>query len=81
MKTLTIKVESAYSDGHTSERVETVTVPPFADLDELWEHLQDHNGDGHGSDDPDLGYCYTITVLDFPGHPELVEVSNEWCGN
>jgi len=77
--TLTVKLENAYSDGHCSESVETVAVEPVDDVEKLWEQLQEFTGDGHGADD-DLGYCYTITVLEAPGRPELVGLSNEWVG-
>lgn len=76
---LTIKNESAYSDGHESERTETVDVEPFDDMDELWEQLHDYTGDGHGID-PDLGYCYVITIIESPECPNLVGESNEWSG-
>ncbi len=76
---LTIKVENAYSDGHESERVETVQVEPFEDLEELWEQLEEFTGDGHGIDN-DLGYCYTVTVLESVERPDLVGLSNEWVG-
>ena len=76
---LTIRVESAYSDGHCSSSVETVAVEPFADVEELWEQLSDFSGDGHGTDSS-LGYCYSITVLGAPGRVDLVGLSNEWCG-
>lgn len=77
---LKIKVESAYEDGHQSEREQSVTVPPFATLDEMWDHLEEFNGDGHGADNPKLGYCHSITVIDCPAQPGLVGESNEWCG-
>lgn len=76
---VTIKVQSAYGDGHESERVETVKLSPFNELDELWEQLEQFTGDGHGSGS-DVGYCYTVTVLSAPDHPELVGLSNEWVG-
>jgi hypothetical protein len=74
-----IKVVSAYSDGHESERTETVQVEQFADLDEMWEQLDEFTGDGHGVDSS-LGYCYEVTVLESPQRPELVGLSNEWVG-
>ncbi|WP_232527001.1 hypothetical protein [Mycobacterium intracellulare] len=46
--TLSIRVENAYSDGHESERVETVQVAPFGDLEQLWDQLRAFTGDGHG---------------------------------
>ena len=76
---LAIKVESAYSDGHESERVEMVEVDPFEELEELWEQLEEFTGDGHGIDS-DLGYCYTVTVLESGERPDLVGLSNEWVG-
>lgn len=79
MMTLILKLENAYSDGHCSESVETVAVQPVADVEELWERLEDFTGDGHGAED-DLGYCYTVTVLESPARPEFVGLSNEWVG-
>lgn len=76
---LTIRVESAYSDGHISRRTETVEVEPFEDLEQLWERLEEFTGDGHGIGN-DLGYCYEITIVDAPDRPELVGKSNEWVG-
>lgn len=73
-------VENAYSDGHESERVETVGVAAFDDLEELWEQLQEFTGDGHGIGN-DLGYCYAVTVVGAPGRPDLVGLSNEWAGS
>ncbi|OMC37690.1 hypothetical protein A5742_08630 [Mycolicibacterium fortuitum] len=77
--TLTIRVENAYSDGHTSKRVETVEVEPFEDLEQLWEQLEEFTGDGHGIGN-DLGYCFEITIVDAPGRCELVGEFNEWVG-
>jgi hypothetical protein len=76
---LTIKVDSAYSDGHESQRVENLAVEPFADVEELWEQLQEFTGDGHGTDSS-LGYCYEVTVLAFPQRSDLVGRSYEWAG-
>ena len=76
---LTIRVENAYSDGHESQRVQTVEVEPFTDIEELWEQLQEFTGDGHGTDSS-LGYCYEVTVLTCPQRPHLVGLSNEWVG-
>ncbi|MEW2484523.1 hypothetical protein AB0876_33530 [Mycobacterium sp. NPDC049093] len=76
---LTIRVESAYSDGHTSKRVETVEVEPFEDLEQLWEQLEEFTGDGHGIGN-DLGYCHEITIVDAPARPDLVGKLNEWVG-
>ncbi|MCT7373279.1 hypothetical protein [Mycolicibacterium llatzerense] len=76
---LTIKSESAYSDGHESERIETVDIEPFEDIEELWEQLHDYTGDGHGTDSS-LGYFYAITVLESPDRPTLVGQREEWCG-
>ncbi|UBV22313.1 hypothetical protein H8Z59_03620 [Mycolicibacterium fortuitum] len=77
--TLTIRVENAYSDGHTSKRVETVEVERFEDLEQLWEQLEEFTGDGHGIGN-DLGYCFEITIVDAPGRCELVGECNEWVG-
>ena len=77
--TLTLKLENAYSDGHCSTSVETVEVEPVANVEELWERLQEFTGDGHGIGN-DLGYCYTITVLEAPGHDRFVGMTNEWVG-
>jgi hypothetical protein len=79
---LTIKVETTYSDGHESERVEAVEVEPFDGLEELWEHLYEqvyeYLGDGHGIG-RDLDVLYTVTILASPQKlPELVGLSNEW---
>lgn len=76
---LTIKVENTYSDGHESTVIETVEVQPFNEIEELWEQLQERTGDGHDVDG-DLGYCYTITILEAAEHPALVGSSNEWVG-
>lgn len=76
---LTIRVESAYSDGHTSKQVKTVEVEPFEDLEQLWEQLEEFTGDGHGVGN-DLGYCYEITIVDAPGGSELIGKCNEWVG-
>lgn len=76
---LKVELENAYSDGHESKTTEWVEIPPFADVEEMWEHLQDFTGDGHGAGE-DLGYCYTVTVLEAPGRAELVGLSNEWAG-
>lgn len=76
---LTLKLENAYSDGRCSTSVETVEVEAVDDVEELWEHLEEFTGDGHGIGN-DLGYCYTITVLDAPGHADLVGLTNEWVG-
>lgn len=76
---LKIKVECAYSDGHESTVVETVAIQPVNDREELWEQLQDFTGDGHGIG-RDLGYCHTITILESNGDPDLVDLTNEWCG-
>ncbi|WP_238958412.1 DUF3846 domain-containing protein [Mycobacterium intracellulare] len=77
--TLTLKLENAYSDGHCSTSVETVAVDPVDNVEKLWEQLEEFTGDGHG-DGGDLGYCYTITVLEAPGHDQFVGLTNEWCG-
>lgn len=77
--TLTLKVENTYSDGHSSTSVETVAVEPVADVEKLWEQLAEFTGDGHGAG-MDLGYCYTITILEAPGRADLVGLSNEWAG-
>jgi hypothetical protein len=77
--TLTIKVENAYSDGHTSKQVKTVEVEPFEELEQLWEQLEEFTGDGHGIGS-DLGYCFEISIVDAPGLPELVGLGNEWVG-
>lgn len=77
---LSIEVENHYSDGHQSKRVESVEVDPFDDMEGLWEQLQEFTGDGHGIDS-DLGYLYTVTILEAPKMPELVGRSNEWCGS
>lgn len=76
---LTIRVENAYSDGHTSKRVETVEVEPFEDLEQLWEQLEEFTGDGHGIGN-DLGYCYEITIVEASGRNDLVGKNNEWVG-
>lgn len=76
---LKVKLENAYSDGHESETTEWVEIPPFADAEEMWEHLQDFTGDGHDTAG-DLGYCHTVTVLESPGRADLVGLSNEWAG-
>lgn len=77
--TLSIKVENAYSDGHESERVETVQVAPFSDLEQLWDQLWAFTGDGHGVG-RDGGYCHIVTVVGCFDRPELVGLSNEWAG-
>ena len=77
--TLTLKVENTYSDGHSSNSVETVAVEPVADVEKLWEQLEEFTGDGHGVG-LDLGYCYTITILEAPGRADLVGLTNEWVG-
>lgn len=76
---MAIRVESAYSDGYESVRVQDVEVAPFGDIDQLWEHLEEYTGDGHGTAGK-LGYCYTITVLECPERPEVIGQSNEWAG-
>lgn len=84
---LTIRVENAYSDGHESTQEHAVTLTTSADtqptddgLEAMWDLLWDYTGDGHGADDPDLGWCYTITIIE-SDWPELVGLSYENCGN
>lgn len=74
---LTIKVENAYSDGHESEQTHAVTLDRFRGEEDLWDHLFEYTGDGHGIG-RDLGSLYTVTVLACPEYPELVGLSNEW---
>lgn len=83
---LTIRVENAYEDGHESTQDHAVTLSTSAattidDLDAMWDLLWEYTGDGHGADDPDLGWCHTITITASPDWPELVGMSYENCGN
>ena len=75
-----IQVDNAYSDGHESRLfydIEDSEVPE--DREDMWEHLWQFGGDGHGTD-PDLGWCYEITILE-ASNPELVGLSEENCGS
>lgn len=77
-----IKVENTYSDGHESVQHHTVDdrAVDYALLDGedgLVDLLYEFTGDGHGSDHPDLGTCYEVTVLESP-RPELVGFTYEW---
>ena len=74
---LTIKVENTYSDGYESEQTHAVQLERFRGEEDLWDHLHEHTGDGHGIG-RDLDAIYTVTVLDCPEYPELVGLSNEW---
>jgi hypothetical protein len=74
-----IKVESAYEDGYESTRIIDVDDPGLEAGEELEEYLSDWNGDGHGEENPRLGYCYTITILE-ADNPALVRHEMEWCG-
>lgn len=63
---VTVRIENAYSDGHTSTRTVEVEAPKDdtigSDLDEWWEEaVFEHTGDGHGAGG--LGSCYTATVV------------------
>lgn len=76
---LTIKVENTYSDGHESEQTHAVRLERFRGEEDLWEHLYDYTGDGHGAGEGrNLGSLHTVTVLACPEYPELVGLSNEW---
>ena len=79
-----IEVENAYSDGH--ESVLTYGgVPEFTgavtegDDWELSQHLHEYTGDGHGAEDPDLGFFCVITIL-AAANPALVGRTVEWDG-
>ncbi|SIJ20366.1 Uncharacterised protein [Mycobacteroides abscessus subsp. abscessus] len=74
---LTIRVENAYSDGHTSELVQPAYVDQYTDDESLWEALYCHTGDGHGKD-RDVNAYYKVTILESPDSPDLVGLSNEW---
>jgi len=85
-----IKIENAYSDGHESQSIENVgefsydpTDPDYEGCDEreaLDLYLSEFTGDGHGADDPDLGWCYTVTVLE-AADSALVGHVYENCGS
>jgi hypothetical protein len=77
MLNLTIKVENAYSDGHTSEQIHQVDLGRFRGDEALWDELWEYTGDGHG-DSRDLCAIYTVTILESPQFPPLVGLSNEW---
>ncbi|WP_016894277.1 hypothetical protein [Mycobacteroides abscessus] len=80
-----ILVENHYSDGYESKTEIDVDVEEPTDfeadgpgMEDLWDQLRDHTGDGHGID-ADLGFCYTVTILD-AASPELIGKSYEWIG-
>lgn len=75
-RTVKVKIENVYSDGHESES-EVVVAAPDGDLDEWWnEVVHEHTGDGHGID-PDIGSCLTATIIE-ADDPALVGQSTEW---
>jgi hypothetical protein len=84
-----IRIESAYSDGHCSTRVEEVGEFVYdptdrdycCDEEEALElYLSTFSGDGHGADEPDLGWCYEVTVLE-ADNAALVGHVYENCGS
>jgi hypothetical protein len=87
-----IRIESAYSDGHCSTRIEEVaefvfadlaTNPDYAGCDEdeaLNFYLSEFSGDGHGAKFPKLGWCYEVTVLE-ADNAALVGHVYENCGS
>lgn len=81
-----IRVHNAYSDGHESTIDYTVNVTgnigdDLSDdvLEPLWDLLSEYTGDGHGTD-PDLGWCYSITITDATD-ARLIGLEWENCGN
>lgn len=86
MSDIKIRVENGYSDGHESEAEYTVPhdVVAYAlldGIDQLWDELWLYTGDGHGADEPDLGWWHQITITEAPDWPELVGQSYESSGN
>jgi hypothetical protein len=82
--TLLVKVENSYEDGHESTHQAKVVVPDSItedDIETWWEDVVlNETGDGHGIGN-DLGYCYTVTVLEAPEpFAFLVGTEREWSG-
>lgn len=65
MLNLTVKVDNAYSDGHTSEQTYQVDLGQVRGEEALWECT----GDGHG-DCRSMCAIYAVTILDSPGYVE-----------
>lgn len=78
---LTIYVENTYEDGHSSINTQHVEIRRPTDEADLWDELLEFTGDSHGADHPKLGYCYEMTITDCADRPELVGLSEEWCGS
>jgi hypothetical protein len=79
-----VRIDNVYSDGHSSSKRFVVTapnpVPTIADLDAWFEDkVFQHTGDGHGADNPDLGSCYTATILGATGDlKRFCGTQHEW---
>lgn len=74
---VTVRVESSYSDGHSS-CVWVAVDAPGANPEDWWEDIVfGHTGDGHGV--AKVGYCYTATMV-AAADVTMVGVEREWCG-
>lgn len=80
---VTVKIENAYSDEHTSTREVSLPAPPRhavypEDVLDKWfeDVVYPETGDGHGIDS-DLGSCYTATII-AAEDTLLVGLSREW---
>jgi len=70
MGRVTVRIEDAYSDGHTATHTHVVDAPEQGvELAYWWDNVVwEYTGDGHGKD-KDLGYYGEGTIIesDVPG--------------
>lgn len=74
---LKLKIDNAYSDGHTSELIRQVKLDRYVDQETMWEDLFCYTGDGHGID-RDVNLLCTITILESVDLPELKGLTNDF---
>lgn len=74
-RTVTVRIENAYADGHESQR-EVIFAAPTGDLEEWFDTVvYRETGDGHGVDGQ--GSCYVATII-AADDEQLVGAQNEW---